>query len=191
MVITPSFFTLPMASAISLPTALLLFAEIEATCSILSKLSPISLDWLFKPSTIFTTALSRPLFKSIGLAPAATFLNPVVTIDCAKTVAVVVPSPARSLVFDATSFTICAPMFSIASSSSISLATVTPSLVTEGAPKDLSIITLRPLGPRVTFTAFESASTPFLSFSLASRSNMISFAIFLNFIIFTYSFLSY
>ncbi len=52
----------------------------------------------------------------------------------ASTVAVVVPSPATSDVLDATSFTICAPMFSKRSSSSISLATVTPSLVMVGAP---------------------------------------------------------
>ena len=50
-------------------------------------------------------------------------------------VAVVVPSPASSLVFDATSRTIWAPMFMNLSSSSISLATVTPSLVVRGAPK--------------------------------------------------------
>ena len=53
---------------------------------------------------------------------------------CASTVAVVVPSPALSEVLDATSFTICAPMFSNASESSISLATDTPSLVMVGAP---------------------------------------------------------
>ena len=62
----------------------------------------------------------------------------------ASTVAVVVPSPATSEVLLATSFTICAPMFSNSSSSSISLATVTPSLVTLGAPKDLSRTTFRP-----------------------------------------------
>ena len=55
-------------------------------------------------------------------------------IEAASTVAVVVPSPAMSLVFEATSRTICAPMFSNLSSSSISLATVTPSLVMRGAP---------------------------------------------------------
>jgi hypothetical protein len=47
---------------------------------------------------------------------------------------VVHASPAMSLVFDATSRSICAPMFSNLSSSSISLATVTPSLVMRGAP---------------------------------------------------------
>ena len=50
----------------------------------------------------------------------------------ASTVAVVVPSPATSLVLLATSRTIWAPMFSNGSSSSISLATVTPSLVMVG-----------------------------------------------------------
>jgi hypothetical protein len=38
-------------------------------------------------------------------------------------------------------------MFSNLSLSSISLATVTPSLVMRGAPKLLSMTTLRPLGP--------------------------------------------
>ena len=55
----------------------------------------------------------------------------------ASTVAVVVPSPATSEVLEATSFTICAPMFSNLFSSSISLATVTPSLVMVGEPKRL------------------------------------------------------
>ena len=44
-------------------------------------------------------------------------------------------------------------MFSNLSLSSISLATVTPSLVVLGAPNDLSITTFLPLGPNVTFTA--------------------------------------
>jgi hypothetical protein len=47
----------------------------------------------------------------------------------------------------ATSRTIWAPMFSNLSWSSISLATVTPSFVMRGAPKDFSMTTLRPLGP--------------------------------------------
>ena len=45
-------------------------------------------------------------------------------------------------------------------SSSISLATVTPSLVTVGEPNFLSMTTLRPLGPRVTLTALASLATP-------------------------------
>ena len=71
-----------------------------------------------------------------------------------------VPSPATSFVFEATSFTIWAPMFSNGSGSSISLATVTPSLVIWGEPNFLSSMTLRPDGPSVDVTAFESFSTP-------------------------------
>ena len=62
----------------------------------------------------------------------------------ANTVAVVVPSPASSLVLLATSCTSLAPMFWYLSSSSIPLATVTPSLVILGLPQDFSRITLRP-----------------------------------------------
>ena len=60
----------------------------------------------------------------------------------------VVPSPATSEVFEATSRTICAPMFSSAFASSISLATVTPSLVMVGEPNFFSMTTLRPFGPK-------------------------------------------
>ena len=84
--------------------------------------------------TTEATAMSMPRFKSIGLMPAATSFSPSRMIAAARTVAVVVPSPASSLVFEATSRTICAPMFSNLSASSISLATVTPSLVMRGAP---------------------------------------------------------
>ncbi len=86
----------------------------------------------------------------------------------ASTVAVVVPSPATSEVLEATSLTICAPMFSNLSSSSISLATVTPSLVTVGEPKLFSMSTLRPFGPSVTRTALASWFTPESSFIRAS-----------------------
>src|SRR5207249_6372041 len=78
----------------------------------------------------------------------------------ASNVAVVVPSPASSLVLLATSRTIWAPMFSQADSSSMSLATVTPSLVTVGDPNFLSSTTLRPLGPSVALTARLNFSTP-------------------------------
>src|SRR4051812_2846158 len=81
-----------------------------------------------------------------------------------------------SLVFEATSRTICAPMFSNLSLSSISLATVTPSLVMRGAPKLLSMTTLRPLGPKVTLTASARMSTPRMMRSRASRLNFTSLA---------------
>jgi hypothetical protein len=95
-----------------------------------------------------------PRFRSIGFMPAATYFMPSRTMAWASTVAVVVPSPALSLVLEATSLTICAPMFWSLSLSSISLATETPSLVTVGAPNERSSTTLRPFGPRVTLTAF-------------------------------------
>src|SRR5438105_7991554 len=94
----------------------------------------------------------------------------------ARTVAVVVPSPATSEVLDATSFTIWAPMFSKRSSSSISLATVTPSLVTVGAPHDFSMTTLRPRGPSVTLTASARVLTPDRMYLRADSSKTISLA---------------
>src|SRR5213075_2105682 len=57
----------------------------------------------------------------IGLAPEVTCLRPSRKIASARTVAVVVPSPASSLVLLATSRTICAPIFSQGSSNEISL----------------------------------------------------------------------
>src|SRR5271169_3286251 len=117
-----------------------------------------------------------PRLRSIGFMPAATAFEPSFTIACARTVAVVVPSPAKSDDFDATSRTICAPIFSNLSSSSISLATVTPSLVMRGAPYDLSSTTLRPLGPSVTRTALARISTPCNILSRASTPNFTSLA---------------
>ena len=127
-------------------------------------------------ATTARTPLSIPRFKSIGFMPAATDFMPSCKIAWAKTVAVVVPSPATSLVLLATSRTSCAPMFSNLSSSSISLATDTPSLVMVGAPKDLSITTLRPLGPNVTLTAFANTLTPSIIFARASIPNFTSLA---------------
>eukprot|EP01139_Manchomonas_bermudensis_P006120 Amastigsp_a176505_14.p3 type:complete len:135 gc:universal Amastigsp_a176505_14:839-1243(+) len=117
-----------------------------------------------------------PRFRSIGFMPAATDFMPSRMMACANTVAVVVPSPAMSLVLEATSFTICAPMFSNLSFSSISLATETPSLVMVGAPKERSRTTLRPLGPKVTRTAFANTLTPFTIFWRTSSPNLTSLA---------------
>src|SRR6266571_5139416 len=91
-------------------------------------------------------------------------------------VAVVVPSPATSEVLLATSRTSWAPMFSLESSSSISFATVTPSLVIVGAPNFFSSTTLRPRGPRVTLTELASLLTPTSRARRASSSNFRSFA---------------
>src|SRR5712692_8676781 len=67
-------------------------------------------------------------------------------------------------------------MFSKASSSWISLATVTPSCVTVGAPNFLSRATLRPFGPRVVLTASARISVPRLSDARASSRNCSCFA---------------
>ena len=61
-------------------------------------------------------------------------------------------------VFDATSLTIWANV--LRSLWFCSFATVTPSLVTTGAPKLLLMTTLRPFGPNVTLTALASVLTP-------------------------------
>jgi hypothetical protein len=95
---------------------------------------------------------------------------------CASTVAVVVPSPAMSEVFDATSLTICAPMLASLSSSSISLATVTPSLVTVGEPQLFSMMTLRPRGPSVTLTVLARMLSPLAMLWRALCAKTISLA---------------
>ena len=121
-----------------------------------------------------STAYSMPRLSAIGLAPAATLRRPSRTIACARTVAVVVPSPATSSVFLATSFTSSAPIFSNGSSSSISLAMDTPSLVIVGAPHFFSKTTFRPLGPSVTLTASASVFMPRSRARRASSSNEIN-----------------
>src|SRR3981081_1188730 len=67
-------------------------------------------------------------------------------------------------------------MFSNLSESSISLATVTPSLVMRGAPYDLLRRTLRPFGPSVTLTALARMSMPRTMRSRASPLNLTSLA---------------
>jgi len=83
--------------------------------------------------------------------------------------AVVVPSPATSLVRDATSFTHLRPMFLEFFLQLDLLGDGDPSLVIVGAPNDFSMMTLRPLGPSVTFTASASVLTPFRIASRAAR----------------------
>ena len=154
MVITPSFDTFSIASATSCPTPSSP-AEMAATLAMCS--FPFTF-WLILEiaSTAQSVAFFIPFLKMMGFAPASRFFIPALIIACARTVAVVVPSPATSLVLVATSFTSCAPMFSNGSSSSISFAMVTPSLVMSGAPNDLSSTTFLPLGPKVTLTVSAS-----------------------------------
>ncbi len=174
-VITPSLPTLSIASAIRSPTSMSPPAEIAAVDAICSL---VSTSFAIKSSSSLTiaTARSMPFFKPMGFAPAATLRRPSRTSACARTVAVVVPSPATSSVFFATSLTSSAPIFSYGSSRSISLAMDTPSLVIVGAPHFFSKTTLRPLGPRVTLTASASTFIPRSSARRASSSNEIIFA---------------
>src|SRR5438874_4828203 len=179
-VMTPSLPTFFMASARKRPISASPLAEMVATCAI-SSFDLILLEFCSISPISASIARSMPRLRSIGFTPAATAFAPSFTIAWASTVAVVVPSPTRSDVFDATSRTIWAPMFSNLSSSSISLATVTPSLVMRGAPNDFSMTTLRPLGPSVTLTALASVSTPRSMRSRASPENLTSLAAILDF----------
>src|SRR5690348_14804881 len=121
--------------------------------------------------------MSMPRLTSTGLAPSPMARTPSWTIAWAMTVAVVVPSPTMSLVLIAASLTSCAPMFSNWSCRWISLAIVTPSLVTTGEPVIFSRIALRPLGPSVDLTASASWSTPASSRARASAPKRSSLAI--------------
>src|SRR5664280_1434667 len=173
-VMTPSLPTLSIASAMSSPMAGSA-AEIEAVAAICSLVST-SLASDSSCAATASTAFSIPRFRPSGLAPAATLRRPSRTRAWASTVAVVVPSPATSSVFLATSLTSSAPIFSKGSSSSISLAMETPSLVIVGAPRFFSSTTFRPLGPRVTFTASARMFMPRSRPRRASMLNSMSFA---------------
>src|SRR5262249_23909542 len=173
----PSLPPFSRASAMRLPMVLSLLAATVATWAI-SFLSFVVLDMVFKSATTTSTACSIPRLSPIGFAPAVTFFKPSRKIAWASTVAVVVPSPAASEVFEATSLIIWAPMFSVGSFSCTSLATVTPSLVVVGLPYFLSITTFRPLGPSVAFTASARTFTPRRSAARAVWSNISCFAIY-------------
>src|ERR1035437_1768202 len=117
-----------------------------------------------------------PRRSSIGEAPAARLRRPSLMSAPPRTVAVVVPSPAISLVLTAISLRSSAPMFSKGTANSRSRAMVTPSLMISGAPNFLSMTTLRPRGPRVTDTTSATPSTPRRSAACASllKSNCLA-----------------
>ena len=129
-----------------------------------------------RASTTTSTAWSMPRQRSTGFTPRSSAAMPFWIRPLASTIAVVVPSPATSLVCIETSRTTCAPMFSKRSKSSISLAMVTPSRDTIGVPIGRSTIAFMPRGPRVASTAAASLPTPRASARLASPSWMICFA---------------
>src|ERR687888_2618844 len=174
-VMTPSLPTLSMASAIRLP----MFSSWDEMAAMWATSSwPLTGTASFLiSSTTAWTAFSMPTLSCIGLAPAATLRKPSLIIVCASSVAVVVPSPATSLVLVATSRSSCAPVFSQGSLSSISRTIVTPSLVTVGAPNFFSRTTLRPLGPSVMRTDWATVSMPRFSPCRASTSKATALAI--------------
>ena len=110
-VITPSLPTRSIAWAIISPISVSPFEATVPTWAI-SACPFTDVDIFLSLSTAQLTAASMPRLIATGLAPAVTFLRPSSKIASASTVAVVVPSPAASLVCAATCFTSCAPMFS-------------------------------------------------------------------------------
>ena len=121
-VMTPSLPTFCIASEIILPISTSPLAAIAPTCAvsagvvILRMLLQLVHD---RSHRLVDAALEVHRVHARGhrLGPSRTIAG--------QAPSVVVPSPAMSLVFEATSRTICAPMFSNLSPSSISLATVT------------------------------------------------------------------
>mmetsp|Transcript_124335 Transcript_124335/g.359546 ORF Transcript_124335/g.359546 Transcript_124335/m.359546 type:complete len:221 (+) Transcript_124335:1363-2025(+) len=164
-VMVPSFPTRSKASATKPPMTVSPFAEIVATCLISSGFA-IGFAMRSSSSSTILTEESMPRLRSMGFMPATTALVPSRKMARASTVDVVVPSPAMSLVLEATCLMRLAPRFTALLLNSTALATVTPSLVTFGAPKLCSITTFRPLGPRVTATASASLFAPW---SIAAR----------------------
>ena len=110
-VMVPSLPTLSIASAMMSPISSSQLADTVATC-LISSLDFTFLAALSRATTAASTAFWMPRWMAIGLAPAVTCFKPSRKMASAKTVAVVVPSPAASLVLLETSRTICAPMFS-------------------------------------------------------------------------------
>ena len=90
-----------IASATSCPTV----SSPDETVATLAICSLPLTFWLIAriASTAVSVAFLIPFLRTIGFAPAAKFFIPSFTIACASTVAVVVPSPATSLVLEATS----------------------------------------------------------------------------------------
>mmetsp|Transcript_3507 Transcript_3507/g.11748 ORF Transcript_3507/g.11748 Transcript_3507/m.11748 type:complete len:238 (-) Transcript_3507:67-780(-) len=174
-VMTPSLPTFSIARAMRSPISRSPLAEIVPTCAI-SSVVEIILRFFFNSSTTFSTAALIPRRKSIGFIPAATLLHPSLKIARAKTVAVVVPSPATSFVLTLTCFTKDAPRFIIRSLNSMFFATVTPSFVIFGGPYCCSMTTFRPFGPSVTLTASASLSHPASINARASTPKRKSFA---------------
>ena len=110
-VMTPSLPTLSMAWLISLPVAASLLAEMVATC-LMSPLPEILRDVLSSSLQTAAAPSFMALIRRAGAAPAVTARRPWWKRALVSRVAVVVPSPATSLVLLATSRTSWAPICS-------------------------------------------------------------------------------
>mmetsp|Transcript_14962 Transcript_14962/g.28957 ORF Transcript_14962/g.28957 Transcript_14962/m.28957 type:complete len:237 (-) Transcript_14962:144-854(-) len=169
-VITPALPTFAMASEMSLPTSS--FPPAETVATLARSWSLTSVEMPLSSWTSLVTVLSMPLVTCTGFAPAITIFIPSAIMAAERMVAVVVPSPATSLVLEAAWRTSFAPIFSTGSSRSTSFATVTPSFTIFGDPNFVSSTTFLPLGPSVTPTTLASFSTPFCIFLIASPSTL-------------------
>ena len=112
-----------------------------------------------------------PLLSSLTFS-SSKFSLTVLSKECARTVDVVVPSPASFTVLLAASLIKVAPIFSTGCNKTTLSATVTPSFVITGFPRASSYITHFPDAPNVLFTAFDSFSTPCIICCLASVPNV-------------------
>ena len=173
-VMTPSLPTLSMASAICSPISSSA-AEMEATCA-MSSLDSTSLAWFLMASTAaldggLDAALQRHRVGAGGHVAQA-FLDHGLGEDRGRGGAVT--GHVVGLLGDFLDQ--LGPDLLLGSSSSISLAMETPSLVIVGAPHFFSRTTLRPLGPRVILTALASWSIPRSRARRASSSNVMILA---------------
>mmetsp|Transcript_121331 Transcript_121331/g.241690 ORF Transcript_121331/g.241690 Transcript_121331/m.241690 type:complete len:274 (+) Transcript_121331:999-1820(+) len=99
---TPLLPTFAIASAIILPASSSPPAEIAPTCKILSRSSsPTGREIRAISPTTNSVAFTMPFLNCTGLAPPTNCFKPLFTMPWAKIVAVVVPSPATSLVLAA------------------------------------------------------------------------------------------
>ncbi len=167
MRLMPSATTFPISS---------FCAEMVATCS--SSLSSLTGIAIRSSSLVMAlTAFSMPIRRLMEDAPATMFLWASDAMAYPRTVAVVVPSPAWSLVLLAASFNNSQPIDSNRSFKTVSRLTPTPSWITIGGPYSLQIATLVARGPRVEPTASVRVFAPRRTASRASISNLNSLAI--------------
>jgi hypothetical protein len=145
-----------------------LWAEMAATWAFSSRVDT-GRDSACRAPTATRVPRSSPRFRSMALAPATTLRMPSAMIAWARMVEVLVPSPTTSPVRSAAWRSIWAPRFSSGSFSSNSLAMVTPSLQTSGAPHLRWISTDFDFGPSVTRMASASWVVPRSTFSRAAE----------------------